>query len=243
MIETTERVCAACAAANPESRRFCRQCGAMLAPPPPAAPPKSVRATRRLPAVISAIAGLVVALVGAGVLSRGGSKAPAPSVSRNIVPTTLTASTAPPRAPARIDPTTITASASSVLAPEPGVTYGVGNTLDGNRDTAWNDGAPGSGAGEMLTYRFASPVQLTGIRLVNGFAASPELFQQNARIRAVVVLTDAGRFPFTLTDVADAQELTADFGRTSSVVLDVVTAYPGIVYEDLALTDIEFFAR
>lgn len=249
MSETTDRVCATCATANPETRRFCRQCGAVLARPTAdrASPPKSVRAVRRLPTVIGAVAGLVAVAATAGLLSRGGGgrhvAAPPPTSTAAAPRASTTVTSAALRAPARIDPATIKASASSVLPADGPFTYGAGNTLDGNLDTAWNDGSPGSGAGEKLTYRFAGSVQLTSIRLVNGFASTPELFAQNARIRAVVVLTDAGRFPLTLADVPERQELVMDFGRTSSVVLDVVTTYPGSAYEDLAMTEIEFFGR
>jgi len=188
----------------------------------------------------------VVVAVGGGVVSQIGNERrpldPVLSVPTTTTVTAVVASTVP-RAPVRIDPTTVTAAASSVLPPEEGVSYGIRNTLDDNMNTAWNDGAPGSGAGEKLTYRFAGPRQLVGIRVVNGFASTPELFQQNARIHTVVVVTDTGRFPLSLADVPERQELTMDFGVTSSVILDIVTSYAGTTFEDLALTEIEFFAR
>lgn len=237
--------------ANPDSRRFCRRCGARLAPAggpaavPRPKPPASVRPDRRLPVVLSALAGVLVVGVTAGIVSRGGDGQPPSGPAAPVPPTTAVTVEAPAalRDPARVDPATITAAASSVLPPENGFSYGIRNTLDDNPSTAWNDGAPGSGAGEKLTYRFAGPVQLVGIRVVNGFASTPELFQQNARISGGVVVTDGGRFPFSLADVADRQALTMDFGRTSSVVIEVTSTYSGTHFEDLALTEVEFFVR
>lgn len=238
--------CPTCAASNPEGRRFCLQCGARLvAAPPAAAPsaPKSTRPTRRLPAIISAVVGIAVVGAFAGVLTRdNGDEAPNAAPSTSVAPTTVVVTTAVP-APIAVDPRTITATASSVLPPDGAITYGINNTLDKNPETAWNDGAAGTGAGEKLTYRFDRPLQLVTVRLVNGYASTPELFKENARIRAAVLVTDAGRFPVTLPDVADRQDITMDFGRSASLVIEVVSVYPGTKYEDLAVTEVEFLSR
>lgn len=238
--------CPTCAASNPEGRRFCLQCGARLAAPPPASPPpapKSHRPNRRLPGIVSAVVGLVAVAVFAGVLTRGGGDEDVATSPTSATTATTAAPTTVPVAPARIDPTTITAVASSVLPPEGVFTYGINLTLDNNLETAWNDGAAGAGAGEKLTYRFSRPMELVTVNLVNGFASTPELFLANARIRAMIVVTDGGRFPVTLNDVATRQEITMNYGRTASVVIEVVSVYPGTRYEDLALTEIEFIAR
>jgi hypothetical protein len=238
--------CPACAASNPEGRRFCLQCGARLVAAPPATPPpapKSARPTRRLPAIVSAVVGIAVVGAFAGVLTRGGGdKAPDGAPSSSVASTTVVATTALP-APSVVDPRTITAIASSVLPPDGAFTYGINNTLDKNLETAWNDGAAGTGAGEKLTYRFDRPLQLVTVRIVNGYASTPELFKENARIRAAVLVTDSGRFPVTLPDVADRQEITVEFGRTASLVIEVVSVYPGMKYEDLAVTEVEFLSR
>lgn len=156
------------------------------------------------------------------------------------LPVTVTTAAAVAPAPRRIDPTTITATASSTLPDDGPYTYGVKNTLDGNLETAWNDGALGPGVGERLTYRFRSPITLTSVGLVNGFASTPELFKENARMRNVVFVTDTARLPVTLPDSSARQELNLAFGRTGFVVIEVVSVYPGSKYEDLALSEIDF---
>lgn len=255
-------ICPQCGLQNFAGRDECVKCGALLhrpAAPPTMASPASrptsrltfepLEATAPIPkvtstpkrtrsralAVVAVAVVVVLGVVAALVASRGDDE---PKDVATAAQTTLT-TVAP--VPAKVDPATITASASSTLPDEPPYTYGVKNTLDGNPETAWNDGAPGSGAGEKLTYKFARPVRLTSIRLINGYASNPTLFQQNARLRNVVLVTEAGRFPFTIGDVFDRQQFDIDFGRTSSLVIEVVSVYPGTKYEDLALSEIEFY--
>src|SRR5205085_1465342 len=119
--------------------------------------PKSSRPGSRV-GVLVAVGVVVVVAVVAALLRSGRDGGPADNAT--AAPTTVT--TAAPVV-AKVDPATITASASSTLPDEPPYTYGIKNTLDGNPDTAWNDGAPGPGAGEKLTYRFPRPVRLSTI--------------------------------------------------------------------------------
>ncbi len=241
-------ICPACGVSNPPERTFCSHCAAPLTGQSRTTTPIPVVSSaparrRRGPPLFLIVVVLVLVAAGVVLVNRGGddkeSASPppttvAPSTTVTAVPTTA------PRAPTRIDPSTITASATSTLPDEAPYTYGIKNTLDGNLETAWNDGAPGAGAGEKLTYRFRSPVDVKTIGLINGYASTPELFKQNARIRDMVVVTDFARFPVTLSDSLARQELNLAFGRTASVVIEIVSVYPGNRYDDLALTEIDF---
>jgi len=223
-------VCPSCGVENPPQRTLCIECGAALAPtferPPP---PPTVSSKPRLPVMVGAgVAVLALIALVAFFAVRGEPAAP---------------EAAPADAAVRVAPGGIAASASNELPPSQGLSYGAGNTLDGDLATAWNDGAAGPGVGETLSFRFERPVDLTEISMVNGYAKSEDTFQQNARIREARVITDAGSFPLTLADSAARQEVERDFGQTSSVTLEIVSVYPGTTYDDLALTEIEFFAR
>jgi len=244
------KFCPGCGASNSPSRTFCSRCGAALegaaavttTEPVPVVKAAPVR--RRLPVVpILAVLILVIA-VGIVLVTRGGNdteSATSPNSSTTIIETTVAGpTTTAASGPRRIDPATVTALATSTLPDEGPFNYGVKNTLDGNLETAWNDGAAGPGVGEKLTYRFRNPVDVKTIGLVNGFASTPELFKENARIRSMVVITDFARFPITLPDSSARQELNLPFGRTASVQIEVVSVYPGSKYEDLALTEIDF---
>ncbi len=187
---------------------------------------------------IVAVGAAAAAMLGAALRSDGRlSPSPAPSVA-----TTARAAAAP--APVRVDPRSISASASSALPADGSVTYWIRNTLDGDTRTAWNShgAVDGSGVGETLTYRFSSPVNLVRIDLVNGYAKTAGLRADNGRIRGVVIATDRRTLRATLSDSASRQRLDRDFGMTRKVTVRVTSIYPGARYNDLALTEITFWA-
>jgi Nicotine adenine dinucleotide glycohydrolase (NADase) len=238
--------CPACLEPNPASRLLCQRCGALLEPEQEPLPPSwSPGAPWRWrgPLIVLGVAavGAMAAVVLAGALRSGGRLSPpAP-------PTGAAASPAPVQAaPAavEVDPRSISASASSELPPTRDVDYSIRNTLDGNSRTAWNNhsAVAGSGVGEILTYRFSSPVHLVRIDLVNGYAKTAELRADNGRIRGVLITTDARTLRATLSDTASPQRLNRDFGLTRKVTLRVTSIYPGARYTDLALTEIAFWA-
>jgi hypothetical protein len=136
------------------------------------------------------------------------------------------------------------ATASSTLRSKGGQRYDAANTVDGDRTTAWNsDGKRvGDGVGVTLTYTFAQPVQLRHVVVENGYAKSPEVYGWNERVRELEVDSGSRQEVFTLNDTKDPQELDADFGATSTVVLTVRAVYPGQRYKDLAITEVAFFA-
>jgi Double zinc ribbon len=235
--------CLECGELNPATRLLCQRCGALLEPaqaPLPAslAPgaPWRWRALLILLAIAAVGAALAVVL-GASLRSDGLLSPSDPST-----PTTVRATAAP--APVQVNPRSISARASSELPPDGSVTYSIGNTLDGDTRTAWNNhgAVDGHGVGETLTYRFLRPVHLARIALVNGYAKTAELRADNGRIRGVVILTDHRTLKATLSDTASRQRLDRDFGLTRKVTLRVTSIYPGTRYTDLALTEIAFWA-
>jgi Nicotine adenine dinucleotide glycohydrolase (NADase)/Double zinc ribbon len=235
--------CPACREPNPASRLLCQRCGALLQPaqaPLPASLAPGASWRWRAPLILLAIAAVgaaVAAVLGASLRSDGRLSPSAPSAA-------TTARAAAASAPVQVDPRSISASASSELPPAHEVTYSIGNTLDGNTRTAWNNhsAVDGSGVGETLTYRFSSRVHLVRIDLVNGYAKTAELRADNGRIRGVVILTDRRTLRATLSDTASRQRLDRDFGLTRKVTLRVTSIYPGARYTDLALTEIAFWA-
>lgn len=234
--------CPECREPNPASRLLCQRCGALLEPPraplpPSLAPGQSWR--WRAPLIllgIAAVGAVLAAVLGASLRSDGGLSPSARSAA--------TTARAAPSAPVRVDPDSISASASSELPPDGDVTYWIGNTLDGDRRTAWNShgAVDGNGVGDTITYRFSSPLRLTRIELVNGYVKTAELRVDNSRIRGVVIVTDRRTLRATLRDTASRQRLDRDFGVTRKVTLRVTSIYPGARYSDLALTEIAFWA-
>lgn len=143
----------------------------------------------------------------------------------------------------------IRVAATSSLAPSDGLTYEPTNVLDGDLSTAWNSQtSDDEGRGEVLTFRFTEPVELTGIRFVNGYAKSNDVFTANHRIRNLTVRTDEVEQAVTLMDIAEEQEILFEFGLTSKVEIEVAEIYPGDGFNnpdistDLALSEVVFVA-
>jgi hypothetical protein len=175
---------------------------------------------------------LLLVLAGAGLLV---------SRLRNQTPTRGIGRTA-----TAIDLSTVHGSASSVQRPDGGITYTVGNTLDGDPATAWNsDGAhDGRGPGITLTYKFTLPVDLSAVTIRNGYQKvrpnGIDLWERNERVKQLEIVTDTGQWTWDLKDVRDPQTLEQRFGRTRTVRLKIVQIYPSTKYPDVAISEIAF---
>ncbi|MBN1435333.1 hypothetical protein JW921_11270 [Candidatus Fermentibacterales bacterium] len=88
-------------------------------------------------------------------------------------------------------------------------TYTAGNLMDGELETAWVEGVPGSGLGEMITIQAplfedyltddqvyneegdpgidTMPWPLISITILNGYQASQELWEANERVKTLLV--------------------------------------------------------
>ena len=163
-----------------------------------------------------------------------------------------TGSAGPGRAPAvaaePVDPGTVQASASSTQDPDGAVSYGPANTLDGDPATAWN--SDGDSPARWLSYRFATPVDLRSVSILNGYQkvrrrpgrSALDLYPVNERLRRIRVVTDAGNWLWELADRRERQTFTAPSGRTRTVRLEVLSSYPSTDYPDLAVSEVSFTA-
>lgn len=238
--------CPACSEPNPASRLLCQGCGALLEPEqPPLTPAWSPGAPWRWrgPLILlglAAASAVGAVMLGAALRLDHGSLPPAPANPARAAPPPVHAAPAP----VLVNPRSISSSASSELPPAGEVDYSIGNTLDGNVRTAWNNhsAVAGSGVGETLTYRFPRAVHLVRIGLVNGYAKTAELRADNGRIRGLLITTDSRTLRATLSDTVSRQRLHRDFGVTREVTLRVTSIYPGARYSDLALSEIAFWA-
>ena len=146
-----------------------------------------------------------------------------------------------------IDAADVVVDASSTLAPIGTFTYEPANTLDGDRDTAWNHDSTGSGLppeGQFLRYTFATPIHLTRIDIVNGYAKSETAFGENARVETISarIGLSSPAVVFPLADTHQIQTLEHDFGLVTEVSLVIDSVYPGTKYRDVAITDVFFYA-
>jgi hypothetical protein len=70
------------------------------------------------------------------------------------------------------------------------VEYGPEALFDGDLSTSWVEGVDGPGVGESVLILLQRPVE--EIRLINGFASSPDLYLKNNRIKSVTITLYAG---------------------------------------------------
>lgn len=139
-------------------------------------------------------------------------------------------------------------------------TYSAQRANDGKPETAWCEGAKGTGAGEVLIARVKAgePVEIWG-----GLGKSPKLHAANARPRKVIVyVLEAGsvaahqagmgygdvrvvaRGEAELADRNGYQELKLPAYKRNPdapatfVAIEVVSVYPGKQYEDLCISEL-----
>ena len=94
------------------------------------------------------------------------------------------------------------------------VCYSPEQLFDDDPGTCWVEAAPGGGTGEWVLFAVNRPVE--GLRLTNGFARSPSLYQNNNRIKrlklsfvvgftAPGLVTELDYYLYFLTDLKEAE--------------------------------------
>ncbi len=154
--------------------------------------------------------------------------------------------------PRLLGATELTATASSALGSQPGCGgtcyYFAENILDGRVVTAWAEGVPGPGVGEMVTVQFDRPHHLTSIRIRPGWQREERcLFERNGRPTLLgLVFSDGSQVDWQLSSDRDEPTLGLDT-TTSSVVLTVKEVQAGETCdgkppldEDTLITDVFF---
>lgn len=127
---------------------------------------------------------------------------------------------------------------------EPESAYSPTNLFDSRRDFAWAEGnAAGIGEGEILTFEFEKPVQITALEIRNGYQRSDDHFKSNARLKEFS-FGAAGDLQknYNLADRRSPQkiELTAP-AKGSKFDLKIVSGFAGSKYKDLAISELLFF--
>jgi hypothetical protein len=192
--------------------------------------------------VVGAIAGVLALLGALGLITlTGGDKSTSPEPTPTPTPepsdvqvdkSETRASASVPSLPRQDDPTDAN-------------DYEPDNMLDGQLRTAWVEGVPGLGSGTRLTFRLPTRVRVTRVRIVNGYAKTTKTHLENAAARTILIRTAGMSKPLRHTLARDSrpQTIRGAFGMTRRVTIQIVSAYPGDRFEDLALSEVWFFAR
>jgi hypothetical protein len=125
---------------------------------------------------------------------------------------------------------------------------GAAKAFDGNPESAWIPKSARGGRYESLRFAFSQPVPLSGIRIVNGFAATHKqhgpLYDKYNRIKAVrILLSDNTTYYWMLAD-RQPEAQTFQFEKphtTQAVQFFIHSVHKGILYDELAVSEVSFF--
>lgn len=120
--------------------------------------------------------------------------------------------------------------------------YDAALCTDGSPYTCWQEGVAGNGEGESLTFTFSGKERISAISILNGKQASEKSFYSNARAAKVVIKIGNMRYYAELDDIMQRQTFgfaSAKEAGEISIIID--SAYPGNVWEDLCISEIEFY--
>ncbi|MFH0893685.1 MAG: hypothetical protein V2A54_04555 [Bacteroidota bacterium] len=128
------------------------------------------------------------------------------------------------------------------------ITYIPNNMNDGNRNTAWVEGAKEYGIGEKIIIRFdtAYPcpgVSFRSITLTNGYAKSEEVWADNSRVKMMKLIKNGKPlFYIKLLDTIIPQYIRWNYKlmvATGDVIeLEIVSVYKGRKWKDTAISDL-----
>ena len=117
--------------------------------------------------------------------------------------------------------------------------------LDGLAYTAWNTNL--NGVGQSITLTVNSDQSISGLNIMNGYnkisTSGNDLYYANARAKEILVEYEGGSKVFTLKDLkGEYQKL--NFGSTVNtywVKITINSVYPGTMYDDCCISEIEVF--
>jgi hypothetical protein len=139
-----------------------------------------------------------------------------------------------------ISPTSV--DASSVLPADKGLTYEPGNLFDGLLETAWQEGADGSGEGEWVQFNFGRKITLSAIEIANGYQKDSALFSANPRVETLrVEYSDGTTQQVRLQDDTGFQEIAPATVPTEWLRLTILSVYPGDQWDDAGFSEVRLY--
>jgi hypothetical protein len=138
---------------------------------------------------------------------------------------------------------------SSRLAVDEGGAYYAWSAIDGSLTDPWCEGAQGPGSGEWLQLDFSAPLEITEIRLANGYQDGDYLYVLNNRVKTMSIYIDGERMAeWELDDNGDWQSYTiagdvAPGITADNVRLVIEDAIEGWAYEDTCIAEVEVWGR
>jgi hypothetical protein len=123
--------------------------------------------------------------------------------------------------------------------------YAAARVLDGDKTTAWCEGAPGAGVGEALVFEFARPMDVYYVEVWGGYFGEADRLHGNGRLKRYRVSGDAGRVLVTSADAPRGGDppisgnLVHLGGQTTSrVEITIDEVWPGDRFEDTCVSQV-----
>lgn len=129
---------------------------------------------------------------------------------------------------------------SSALPPQGSNRYYMEQAFDGNRSTAWVEGASGHGIGEYMVIEFSRATQLSKASFINGYAKSDRTFSRNSRVRQLhITASDGTDIMLNLSDHSDLQSTSlAAMRPVTWLRFAIADVFAGTHYTDTAITEL-----
>ena len=114
--------------------------------------------------------------------------------------------------------------------------------IDSNAHTCWQEGDSGNGEGESLTFSFTQEENISAISIFNGKHTDPDSYLNNTRAKQIVVKIGYKRYFIKLEDIMQRQTFAFKSPqKAKDVTITVFSVYPGNMWEDLCMSEIEFY--
>jgi len=131
-----------------------------------------------------------------------------------------------------------TVKASSTLEGYP-ATY----VLDNDKSTAWVEGLVGDGSGESIVFEHHKPQKVSKIVLLNGYHKTADLYKANNRVKDMDIIFSNGQvIHYSCADARLPIEIEFEAPiETDHIEIVIRSVYLGAIYDDTAITGIEFY--
>ena len=140
-------------------------------------------------------------------------------------------------------------SSSSQLTNDEGGSYYAWSAVDGLLAQPWCEGVDGPGKGEWLQLDFSAPLEITAIKLANGYQSEDYLFVLNNRVQTTSVLADDEWIAeWDLLDSRDWQAYTVAGDESQGVVasslkLVIEETIDGWEFDDTCIAEVQVWGK
>jgi hypothetical protein len=130
-----------------------------------------------------------------------------------------------------------------------GISYYVGNVMDGSNNTAWVEGVSGDGVGEYVqfVYNGTSSLTIHGVAIKTGYVKTATSFAENGSVRGMVMYVNTSPVANMILErirdeqVVSISPVTINPGDSVVLVIDSVVPGPADGEHDTAITEIRLF--